>query len=200
MSCPVRARLFVTQMRRGRLHARSCRHVRVDGPYRPSGRNASPSGITPPTIMSPTQGSPGSSTEIRLSTRARTTRTSRITNHAHGPPNTSRSPIRPNEPQSLRRVPCTDKELGRAPTEKCPPGVRFIGSFEKGTNMMVTIGVDPHKQTHTGVAVDQLGVQIAQRTAAARREGFGQLLEWGSQARRRAGLGDRGRSARLRGG
>jgi transposase len=43
---------------------------------------------------------------------------------------------------------------------------------------MVTIGVDPHKQTHTGVAVDPLGVQIAQRTVAARGEGFGQLLEW----------------------
>lgn len=45
--------------------------------------------------------------------------------------------------------------------------------------MMVTIGIDPHKHTHTGVAVDQLGVQIAQRTAAAKRDGFGQLLEWG---------------------
>jgi transposase len=44
---------------------------------------------------------------------------------------------------------------------------------------MLTIGVDPHKQTHTGVATDPLGVQIAQRTVAARREGFGQLLEWG---------------------
>jgi transposase len=43
---------------------------------------------------------------------------------------------------------------------------------------MVTIGVDPHKQTHTGVAVDPLGVQLAQRTVAARREGFGQLVEW----------------------
>jgi transposase len=44
---------------------------------------------------------------------------------------------------------------------------------------MVTIGVDPHKQTHTGVAVNPLGVQVAQRTVAARREGFGQLVEWG---------------------
>ena len=44
---------------------------------------------------------------------------------------------------------------------------------------MLTIGVDPHKQTHTGVAADPLGVQIAQRTVAARRDGFGQLLEWG---------------------
>ena len=44
---------------------------------------------------------------------------------------------------------------------------------------MVTIGIDPHKQTHSGVAVDPLGVQVAQRTVAARRDGFGQLLEWG---------------------
>jgi transposase len=43
---------------------------------------------------------------------------------------------------------------------------------------MLTIGVDPHKQTHTGVGVDPLGVQIAQRMVAARRAGFGQLLEW----------------------
>ncbi len=43
---------------------------------------------------------------------------------------------------------------------------------------MVTIGIDPHKQTHSGVAVDSLGVRIAQRTVAARREGFGQMLEW----------------------
>ena len=32
---------------------------------------------------------------------------------------------------------------------------------------MVTIGIDPHKQTHAGVAVDPLGVQVAQRTVAA---------------------------------
>jgi transposase len=44
---------------------------------------------------------------------------------------------------------------------------------------MVTIGVDPHKQTHTGVAVDPLGSELARRTVAARREGFGQLVEWG---------------------
>jgi transposase len=43
---------------------------------------------------------------------------------------------------------------------------------------MVTIGIYPHKQTHTGVAVDPLGVPVAQRTVAARREGFGQLVEW----------------------
>ncbi len=43
---------------------------------------------------------------------------------------------------------------------------------------MVTIGVDPHKHTHTAVAVNALGVQVAQRQAPARRQGFGQLLEW----------------------
>src|SRR5450755_1191014 len=43
---------------------------------------------------------------------------------------------------------------------------------------MLTIGIDPHKQTHSGVAVDALGVPVAQRTVAARRDGFGQLLEW----------------------
>jgi transposase len=43
---------------------------------------------------------------------------------------------------------------------------------------MVTIGVDPHEQTHTAVAADGLGVEVARRTAVARREGFGQLLGW----------------------
>jgi hypothetical protein len=45
MTLPVRAQPSLTQMRRGRLPACSCRHPLVDGPERPSGRNASPSGI-----------------------------------------------------------------------------------------------------------------------------------------------------------
>jgi transposase len=44
---------------------------------------------------------------------------------------------------------------------------------------MVTIGIDPHKQTHSAVAVNALGAQITQRTVAARVEGFGELVEWG---------------------
>jgi hypothetical protein len=82
MTRSMRARLFVNQMRRGRLHARSRRHVRVDGPYRPSGRNASLSGITRSTIMSPTHGKHGSWTEIRLSARAHNSPVDR----AHPPP------------------------------------------------------------------------------------------------------------------
>jgi hypothetical protein len=76
--------LSVTQMHRGQLHARSCRHDSfVDGPYRPSGRTAYPSGVIPPTIMSPTQSHSGPSTEIRLSARAHPTTT---LNRAHAPP------------------------------------------------------------------------------------------------------------------
>jgi transposase len=46
---------------------------------------------------------------------------------------------------------------------------------------MVTIGIDPHKQTHCAVAVDGLGSELAQRTVSARRAGFGQLWDWGRQ-------------------
>jgi hypothetical protein len=60
----------------------SRRHARVDGLQRLSGRDASPSGITPSTIMSPARND-GSWTEIRLGARAHNTRTN---NHAHAPP------------------------------------------------------------------------------------------------------------------
>jgi transposase len=43
---------------------------------------------------------------------------------------------------------------------------------------MVTIGVDPHKQTHTAAAVNDLGVEIGHLTAPARPAGDRQLLEW----------------------
>jgi hypothetical protein len=70
MTSAVRAKPSLTQMRRGQLPPSSCRHHKVDGHHRPSGRNASPSGITPSTIMSPTRKHPGSWTEIRLGARA----------------------------------------------------------------------------------------------------------------------------------
>ena len=49
---------------------------------------------------------------------------------------------------------------------------------------MVTIGVDPHKRTHSAVAVDELGVELKARTEPAKRDGFGELLVWAR------GLGD----------
>jgi hypothetical protein len=95
MSLSVRAKPFVNQMRRGRLPAVSCRHVHVDGPERPSGRTASPSGITRSNIMSPApEPTRGSWTEVRLGDRAHTTRT---TNRAHAPPaDSSSTPTTPD--------------------------------------------------------------------------------------------------------
>jgi transposase len=90
MSFPPRAKPFVTQMRRGQLPRTRCRHAHVDGPERPSGRNATPSGITPSNIMSPApEPTRGSRTEVSPGARAQNTRT---TNHAHAPPAKRRSP------------------------------------------------------------------------------------------------------------
>jgi transposase len=43
---------------------------------------------------------------------------------------------------------------------------------------MLTIGIDPHKQTHCAVAVDRVGRRVAARTEPARLEGFGELVCW----------------------
>jgi transposase len=43
---------------------------------------------------------------------------------------------------------------------------------------MVLFGVDPHKDTHTVVAVDQAGRQLDQRTVPARTLGHGELVGW----------------------
>jgi transposase len=43
---------------------------------------------------------------------------------------------------------------------------------------MMVVGVDPHKQAHTAVAVDGLGRKQAHKTVKARREGHLQLLAW----------------------
>ena len=83
-------------MHRGRLPAFSCRHVRVDGPERLSGRNAtSPSGITPSTIMSPSRRTAGSRTKIRLGARAHNSRTIQ---RAHAPPTATTNPGAPCGP------------------------------------------------------------------------------------------------------
>jgi transposase len=43
---------------------------------------------------------------------------------------------------------------------------------------MVLLGVDPHKDTHTVVAVDPAGRQLGQITVAARSHGHAKLLGW----------------------
>ena len=105
----MRAKPPLTQMRRGRLPAPSCRHVRMDGPERPSGRNASPSGITPSHIMSPApEPTRGSRTEVRLGARAHKNRCP--TNRAHAPP--THTAVQPRQPPTTRLTcgPCTSKE------------------------------------------------------------------------------------------
>jgi transposase len=44
---------------------------------------------------------------------------------------------------------------------------------------MVLLGVDPHKDSHTVVAVNQAGRQLDQTTVAARTLAHGELLGWG---------------------
>ena len=43
---------------------------------------------------------------------------------------------------------------------------------------MVLLGIDPHKDTHTVVVVDQAGRQLDQRTVPARTLGHGELVGW----------------------
>jgi hypothetical protein len=74
--------LFVTPIRRGQLQATSCRHVRVDGLERLSGRKASPQRDHPIEHLVAGHGTnPRSWTEVRLGARAQTIRPI-----AHAPP------------------------------------------------------------------------------------------------------------------
>jgi transposase len=43
---------------------------------------------------------------------------------------------------------------------------------------MMVVGVDPHKETHTAVAVDELGRKKAQLTVRARRDGHREVIGW----------------------
>lgn len=44
---------------------------------------------------------------------------------------------------------------------------------------MIVVGIDPHKQSHTAVAIDAAtGQAIAELTVAARTDGFERLVEW----------------------
>jgi len=88
MSFPVRAKPFINQIAAAGSRQLPARHAHVDGLERLSGRNASPSGITPSNIMSPApEPTRGSRTEVRLGARAHNIHP---VNHAHAPP-TNRS-------------------------------------------------------------------------------------------------------------
>src|SRR5471030_2358211 len=49
---------------------------------------------------------------------------------------------------------------------------------ETGRNMMVLIGIDPHKATHTAVAVDKEETALAELTVKADRHQVERLLKW----------------------
>ena len=103
MTFPVRAKPFVTQIAAAGSRHAPARHHHVDGPERPSGRNASPSGITPSNIMSPApEPTRGSRTEVRLGARAHNTRT---LDRAHAPPaNGSSTPTTPDHALDVRSL------------------------------------------------------------------------------------------------
>ncbi len=91
MTSVVRATPPVTPMHSGQLPAFCCRHVRVDGLERLSGRIAAPpAGTTPITIMSPARSQPGPWTEISMGARAHTqpnsASTAPVKRYAPGPP------------------------------------------------------------------------------------------------------------------
>ncbi|WP_242583769.1 IS110 family transposase [Amycolatopsis sp. 195334CR] len=46
---------------------------------------------------------------------------------------------------------------------------------------MVVVGIDPHKSSHTAVAVDQTGRRLAQKTVTSDRDGLLRLRSWASQ-------------------
>jgi hypothetical protein len=136
MSLTVRAKPLVTQMRRGQLPKTRCRHVRVDGPERPSGRNASPSGTTPSNIMSPApEPTRGSWTEVSPGARAHTNRTS---NRAHAPPAIRRS-TPTNRTARPTRGPCTSKRVSAHASPRTLLFATCGADDASGLNAVVTV-------------------------------------------------------------
>ncbi len=98
MTSPVRAKPFGTQITAAGSRQAPARHDHVDGPERPSGRNASPSEITPSHIMSPAQEpTRGWWTEVRLGAARTRPVPSTVRTHFPGRPvrfNPNNPPIR----------------------------------------------------------------------------------------------------------
>ena len=57
--------------------------------------------------------------------------------------------------------------------------------------MMVTLGTDAHKRSHTVVAVDEVGAEIATVTVPATPSGHLRLVKWVAKWPQRV-VGDRG--------
>jgi transposase len=78
-------------------------------------------------------------------------------------------------------LPAPDREwLNRGlPLAQSRPALpEFLPALEKGARMPVTIGVDPHKASHTAAALDEHGQLLDQQRIAATLEGYQALREW----------------------
>jgi hypothetical protein len=58
------------------------------------------------------------------------------------------------------------------------PSRCLLSALEKGARMPVTIGVDPHKASHTAAALDEHGHLLGQQRIPATVDGYQQLRQW----------------------
>ena len=63
------------------------------------------------------------------------------------------------------------------PKSACPPGAPARLS-RKGAPMPVTIGVDPHKASHTAAALDEHGRLLDRQRCPASLDGYQALRQW----------------------
>lgn len=63
-----------------------------------------------------------------------------------------------------------------SPTQFCPPSIRDRKPLPKERH--ITIGIDPHKQTHTAVAVNEAGQLLGEVTVSGDEAGQRDLLTW----------------------
>src|SRR5215216_2158146 len=67
---------------------------------------------------------------------------------------------------------------GTASSKPCPPGVRLCRGRE-GTRVMIVVGADTHKRSHTIAAVAAATGELrGEQTVAVGRRGFDALLRW----------------------
>jgi hypothetical protein len=65
-----------------------------------------------------------------------------------------------------------------APSKPCPPGVHF-NREKKGTQLMIVLGADMHKSSHTIAAiVAATGEVLDDKTAAVGARGFDRVVHW----------------------
>jgi transposase len=67
-----------------------------------------------------------------------------------------------------------------SPKSACPPR-STLPSLEKGARMPVTIGVDPHKASHTAAALDAHGRLLDQQRIPATLDGYQTLRAWAAR-------------------